>query len=99
MLNGSWDSPIWTGKDSEKFVEEPLVKGVVELFDPITKNNMKSFGAMAKQVNVNLKSREISVKADRSLLPRLIVMAQNRSFNVRDVLCENPRELYLGGLL
>ena len=49
MLNGSWDSIIWTGKDSEKFVEERLVKGGVEFFDPITKNDMKSFGTMASK--------------------------------------------------
>ena len=76
-----------TGKDAcEKFVEERLVKGVVEFFDPITKNNLKSFGTMAKQVKIKLKNREISIKADRSLFARLIVMAQNRSFNIRDVL-------------
>ena len=75
-----------TGKDAcEKFVEK-FVKGVVEFFDPITKNNLKSFGTMAKQVKVKLKNREIAIKADRSLFARLIVMAQNRSFNMRDVL-------------
>ena len=57
-----------TRKDtSEKFVKECLVKGVDEFFDPIMKNNLKSFGMMAKQVKAKLKNREISVKADRSL--------------------------------
>ena len=41
---------------------------------------------MAKQVKVKLKIREFSVKADRSLFARLTVMAQNHSFNIRDVL-------------
>ena len=67
-------------------MEERLVKSVVEFFDPITKNNLKSFGTMAKQVKVKLKNREISIKADRSLFARLIVMAQNRSFSMRGVL-------------
>ena len=76
-----------TGKDAcDKFVEERLVKGVVEFFDPITKNNLKSFGTMAKQVKIKLKNREMSIKADQSLFARLIVMAQNRRFNMRDVL-------------
>ena len=76
-----------TGKDaSEKFAEECLVKGVVELFDLITKNNLKSFGTMAKQVNTKLKNREISIKAERSPFARHIVMAQSRSFSMRDVL-------------
>ena len=76
-----------TGKDAcEKFVKERLVKGVVEFFYPIAKNNLKSFVTMAKQVKIKLKNREISIKADRPLFTRLIVMAQNRSFNMRDVL-------------
>ena len=67
-----------TGKDAcEKFVEEYLVKGLAEFFDPITKNNLKSFGSMAKQVKIKLKNREISIKADRSLFARLTVMAQH----------------------
>ena len=75
------------GKDAfEKFVEMRLVKGVVEFIDLITKNNLKPFRIMAKQVKAKLKTREISVKADRSLFARLIVMAQSRSFNMRDVL-------------
>ena len=41
---------------------------------------------MVKQVKIKLKNREISIKADRSLFARFIVMAQNRSFNMRDVL-------------
>ena len=41
---------------------------------------------MAKQVKIKLKNREILIKADRSLFARLIVMAQNRSFNMIDVL-------------
>ena len=45
-----------TGKDAcEKLVEERLVKDVVEFFYPITKNNLKSFGTMAKQVKIKLK--------------------------------------------
>ena len=76
-----------TGKNAfEKFAEMRLVKGVVEFFDLITKNNLKSFGTMAKEVKAKLKNWEISVKADRSLLARFIAMAQSRSFNMRDVL-------------
>ena len=76
-----------TGKDAfEKFAEERLVKGVFKFFDLITKNNLRSFETMAKQVKAKLKNREISVRADRSLFARLIVMAQSRSFNMRDVL-------------
>ena len=77
--------PKKTEKDAcEKFVEVRLVKG--EFFDPITKNNLKSFGTMAKQVKIKPKNQEISIKADRSLFAKLIVMAQNRIFNMRDVL-------------
>ena len=75
------------GNDAcEKFVEERVVKGVVEFFHPITKNNLKSFRTIVKQVKIKLKNRDSSIKADRSLFARLIVMAQNRSFNMRDVL-------------
>ena len=66
-------------------MEERLVKFVTEFFDPFTKNTLKSFGTMTRQVKVKLKNREISVKADRSLFTRLTVMAKNRSFNMQDV--------------
>ena len=63
-----------------------LVEGVVEFFDLITNNNLKSFETMTKQVKAKLKNREISVKADRSLFARFVVIAQGRSLNMRDVL-------------
>ena len=88
-----------TGKDAfEKFAEMRLVIGVVEFFDLSTKNNLKSFGTMTKQMKAKLKSREISVKTDRSLFARLAVMAQSRSFNMRDVLSYSL-DLYLSRLL
>ena len=88
-----------TGKDAfEKFAEMRLVIGVVEFFDLSTKHNLKSFGTMAKQMKAKLKSREISVKTDRSLFARLAVMAQSRSFNMRDVLSYSL-DLYLSRLL
>ena len=58
----------------------------VEFFDPVTKYNLKSFGTIAKQVKVKLKNQEISVKANKSLFAKLIVMAQNRNFSMREVL-------------
>ena len=89
-----------TGKDaSEKFAEMRLVKGVVEFFDLITKNNLKSFGTVAKQVKANLKNWEISVKADRSHFCKTHCDGTKSQLQTCEMCCHIPWDLYFSRLL
>ena len=76
-----------TGDDCAKeFIKNRIVTGRIEFFDPLPKNNLKTFSILNKKTNVNVKGKEEILVADRKLFGRLAVIAQSRSLNMQEML-------------
>ena len=87
-----------TGKDAcEKFVEERLAK--VEFFAPITKNYLKSFGTMAKQVKVNLKKSGYFSKSRQIVFCKTHCDGTKIATSTCEMCCHIPWDLYFDRLL
>ena len=73
------------------FVGEPLLKqrletSEVNFWDPVPNLKVKSFSPMAKKTNVKVNDTVITVSADRDLFRRLLIAANTREINLREVL-------------
>ena len=71
---------------AKEFIKNRIVTGSTEFFDPLPKNNLKTFSILNKKTNVNVKGKEEILVADRKLFGRLAVIAQSRSLNMQEVL-------------
>ena len=54
---------------------------------PIRKNNLKTFTSLSKIKPVRLRGKEVILGADRDVTGRMLVVAQTKALNLRDVLC------------
>ena len=70
-------------RDPVAIVDRPKVS----FYDPLPKLKLKTFSAQVKTKSVKVKAHEVIVRADRNLFARLLIVAQTRSLNMRDVLC------------
>lgn len=67
----------------ERLEKDPPVK---KFHEPMKTTKLKTFANMCKKKVVKSKGKEIILRADRSLFGRIIVMAQQRSISMEDVL-------------
>lgn len=58
----------------------------IGFFDTLHKMKLRTFGAMMKESSVKVNKTKVVLKADRNLFARMIVMAQSRLLNIREVL-------------
>ena len=71
---------------AKEFIKNRIVTGSIEFFDPLPKNNLKTFSILNKKTNANVKGKEEVLVAYRKLFGRLTVIAQSRSLNMQEVL-------------
>lgn len=69
-----------------KFVQERLVSGTVSFHSKLESLKLKSFASLVKSAKVSVQDREVSVRADRNLFARLLVISQSRHTDLRHVL-------------
>ena len=69
-----------------KFCEQHLQTGTVDFFATMKKLNLKTFPSMSKIFRHNVHGKDITLKADRNLLARLIVMGRYRKINLQKLL-------------
>jgi len=73
----------------KEFTSERLQSSAKSFFDPIRKLNLNTFSSLAVKSTVSTKvGKQVTLKADRNLLARMLTIAQVRSdsFNLRNVL-------------
>ncbi|KAK3731326.1 hypothetical protein QZH41_001754 [Actinostola sp. cb2023] len=74
------------GKESmETFMRKRLMTTEVPFYDPIPKLKLANF-ASATLSSVKISGRDVMLKADRDLFARLLVVAQTRDMDLREVL-------------
>ena len=66
-----------------KFIEDRLVSKAEMFHDPLPRMNLQTFSVKNKHISVKENAR---IKADRNLFARLLVIAQSRLLNMREVL-------------
>ena len=69
----------------KKFCEERLVECKVPFYETMHKLNLKTFRSLQKQATVKVKGKEVILKADRDIFARMIVIAQSRKLDLREV--------------
>lgn len=76
------------GKESlEKFVLSRMVEKTVGFWDPQKKNNIAYFRDVGPVVKTKVKGQLVSIKQERKLLSRLLVVAKSRpEFQVKDAI-------------
>ena len=79
-----------------QFVNERLKSSNVNFYDPLPKLKLKTFSALFKSKSVKVKGHEVIVRANRHQYARLLVVAQTRALNLRDVLLSTNWDLCLG---
>ena len=70
----------------DAFVKQRLETSEVNFWDPVPNLKVKSFSAMAKKTNVKANDKVITVSADRDLFGRLLIAANTREINLKEVL-------------
>ena len=70
----------------DTFVNQRLETSEVNFWDPVPNLKVKSFSTMAKKTNVKAKDRVITVSADQDLFGRLLIAANTREINLKEVL-------------
>ena len=57
----------------KKFLEERVLTTNVPFYEPIKRNNLRTFGAQVHTKKVKVNDRNVSVKADRQTFGRLLI--------------------------
>lgn len=70
----------------DAFVKQQLETSEVNFWDPVPNLKVKSFSTMAKKTNVKANDKVITVSADRDLFGRLLIAANTREINLKEVL-------------
>ena len=55
-------------------------------YDPVKKKKLKTFSSMQAKATVRVKENQTSIKSDRKMIARMLVIQRNRSSNLREVL-------------
>ena len=76
-----------TGKDKAmKFVRDRLVSETIPFHDTLPKLKLCTFKSSVKALKVNVKDKEVIVKADCNFFARMLVIAQSRAMDLQHVL-------------
>ena len=76
-----------TGEEATMtFMKERVISNNEDLFSPITRLKSKTFADLSKKTTIKLQNKEEILKADRTLFARMVVVAQSREMDMRDVL-------------
>ena len=92
MLPSSIAEKLLAGTDKgreqmNKFVEKRLNTDETSFWDPVTSLKIKTFSTTTKKTSAKSSNEKlISVSADRDLFGRLLIAANGRQINLRDVL-------------
>ena len=73
-------------KQLENVISTRIESNIVNFYEPIRKNQLKSFDSSKKRV-LKVKGRSIAIKSDREIFARLLIIQGSRGVNLRDVLC------------
>lgn len=68
----------------DDFIEERLIKRSVPFFNAVHKPNIKTFHSLSKPMLVG--EQKVAVKSDPNIFSRLLVAAQNRKIDLKNVL-------------
>uniref|UniRef100_UPI00358FFA87 uncharacterized protein n=1 Tax=Myxine glutinosa TaxID=7769 RepID=UPI00358FFA87 len=69
-----------------KLSRERLQTGEVDLFVSMKQMKLKTFTSMSKSVKRRVHGKDVSLKADRNLLARLVVIGRYRNINLQELL-------------
>ena len=69
-----------------KFVQERIVTNETDFYASISKLRLQTFANVNKRTSVKVKGKDMIVKADRNLFGRLLVVAQNRKMDMKNVM-------------
>ena len=70
----------------EEFLTNRLIEKSAVFYDPIKKKKLKMFSSMQAKATVRVKQNQISIKTDRRIFARMLVIRRKRSINLREVL-------------
>lgn len=70
----------------KNFCEQRLQTRKVEFFANMKKMNLKTFTSMSKKLKHHVHGKDITLKADRNLLARLVVIGRIRNINLQELL-------------
>ena len=72
----------------QTFIKEKLHVPNPDIFSAINKLKLKTFSSMAKKVKVKSKNgTEATLKSNRNLFARMLLLAQSRNIDMKEVLC------------
>lgn len=71
---------------STDFIENRIKSNNKDFYDTIPQNNLKSFTTMNATKKISIKGREVSIRADRDLFGRLMVIRERRGIQTKDLL-------------
>ena len=69
-----------------KFVRDCLVSETVPFHETLPKSKLRTFTWLVKVLKVNVKDKEVIVKADCNFFARMLVIAQSRAMDLQHVL-------------
>lgn len=70
----------------EEYIKNHVTADKGNIFASIKSSRFKTFGSQSVKVSRTSAGKEISLKNDRSLFARLLIIGQSRSINLRDIL-------------
>ena len=68
------------------FLENRIESNNVDLFDPIPKMKLKTFASMKVKKSCSLAERSLTLKADRDVFARLLIVCGKREISLKEVL-------------
>ena len=75
------------GKASvQKFLKERIVDGTVEFHATIKKKKLSTFDALNKVKTCKVKDEVVTIKSDREIFARLLIIQRNRGVDLQEVL-------------
>ena len=81
---------IKTGEEAYKTLREKRIEPnppLVKFYDPLEKQNLRTFGSMnKKEKRCKTGTQNLMLKADRTLFARMIIIAQPRDLEMKEVL-------------
>ena len=70
----------------QKFCKDRLEEGAtVDFFQPMKKQNLKTFSHLINTVNASVKDREIPIKVNRNLFVQITIIMQKRNIDLKEV--------------
>lgn len=68
------------------FVQERLCSSQADLYAPLAKTALKTFRNLVKSKKTKAATTDVVIKADRGLFAKMVVIAQHRQMNMKEVL-------------